>query len=199
MKAKRPYTRSEQMSRIRGTDTEPELIVRRRLWAEGVRYRLHYRTPGGRADLAVPAAKFALFVDGCFWHGCPEHYVRPRSKQEFWDAKLRENVDRDCRQTLALDDCGWSVLRVWEHEVGESPEHLVREILRFVGSTRRTRKTQWRVARVEFLDPTGDLERRHLEDLRSGSERRVEEGRRSTRKLGRVVRRHRSHSNESPP
>src|SRR4051794_31349953 len=104
------------MSRIRGANTTPELIVRRGLWKCGLRYRLHAKTPGGKADIVVPSAKFALFIDGCFWHGCPEHYVRPGSRNEFWDAKLRENVDRDRRQTLKLDAEGWTVVRVWEHE-----------------------------------------------------------------------------------
>lgn len=184
-----PLSRSEQMARIRGRDTTPELAVRRGLWAAGVRYRLHQRTVGGRADLVVPAHRFALFIDGCFWHGCPEHYVRPRSRNTFWDAKLAENVARDRRQTLALEAGGWRVLRVWEHDVREAPDYVVQRVLACLSAPGRpSRALQWRVTSVQWLDPIAGLERRHLEDLRDPSIRRTEEGRRSTRKVGRVRR-----------
>lgn len=179
-------TRSENMSRIRGKDTSPERIIRRRLWAAGLRYRLQAKTPGGRADLVVPGQKLAIFIDGCFWHGCPEHYVRPRSRNEFWDAKLAENVSRDRRQTLLLDTLGWRVVRVWEHEVHEAPEEVVGRILADAHQEKAPRRYNWRVARVELLDSIGDLERRHLEDLRDGRLQRIEERRRTTKKLGRV-------------
>ena len=120
-KRPRALSRSENMSRIKAEDTSPELTIRKGLWAAGYRYRLHFKTPGGKADLVIPSIKFALFIDGCFWHGCPEHYVRPRTKHEFWDAKLTENTTRDRKQTLALEAEGWLVLRVWEHEVVENP------------------------------------------------------------------------------
>lgn len=99
-----PLTRSENMARIRGKDTAPELVIRRGLWKAGIRYRLQTKTPGGKADFVVPARKLALFVDGCFWHGCPEHYVRPRTSNPFLDSKLRENVDRDRRQSEQLNN-----------------------------------------------------------------------------------------------
>ena len=90
-------TRSQNMSRIRGSDTRPEMVVRRALWSRGHRYRAGYKTPGGKADVAFPGKKIAVFIDGCFWHGCPAHYVRPRSREDFWSAKLLENVQRDRR------------------------------------------------------------------------------------------------------
>lgn len=90
-------TRSEQMSRIRGRDTKPEVSLRRLLWSRGCRYRVHFKTPAGRADLAFVGKKVAIFVDGCFWHGCPEHSVAPRSSRPFWEGKLRANVHRDQR------------------------------------------------------------------------------------------------------
>lgn len=179
-------TRSENMSRIRGKATSPERIIRRRLWAAGLRYRLQARTPGGRADLVVPGRKLAIFIDGCFWHGCPEHYVRPRSRNEFWDAKLAENVSRDRRQTLLLDTLGWRVVRAWEHEVHEALEDVVVRIFEAAHQEKPIRRSSWRVARVETLDATGDLERRHLEELRNGQIQRIEERRRTTRKRGRV-------------
>src|SRR4051812_22667472 len=114
-----PLTRSENMARIRAGDTQPEVQLRCALWKRGLRYRVNYRTPGGRADLALPGRKVAIFVDGCFWHGCPEHYVRPRSPSAFWERKLLENVSRDRRQTQQLLDAEWIPIRLWEHEVRE--------------------------------------------------------------------------------
>lgn len=178
-------TRSEQMSRIRGRDTEPELVVRRELWAKGIRFRRHFRTPGGRADLVIPRAQFALFIDGCFWHGCPEHYVRPRTRNDFWDAKLAENVARDRRQTRRLEQEGWTVLRVWEHEVREDPNGVVDRIQRAL-ERRPPRTRSWRVTRVDVLDPATDLERRQLVDLRDETVVKAEERIRSTKKVGRV-------------
>lgn len=178
-----PLTRSENMARIRGRDTLPELAVRRRLFARGVRYRLNFPTPKGRADLAIPARRFALFIDGCFWHGCPEHYVRPRSRNQFWDAKLRENVERDRRQMIALEVAGWTALRVWEHEIRSSPDRVVELVLAALAST-VTARPDWRVVRIEVIDPDRDLERRHLERLLPLGATRIEERRRTTHKVG---------------
>lgn len=174
------------MARIKGKDTEPELIVRRALRAAGLRYRLQVKTPGGKADLVIAKSKVALFVDGCFWHGCPEHYVRPRTSKAFWDTKLRENVDRDRRQTLALDAEGWLVVRVWEHELREDPARVAKAIVASLGKRPRPRP-HWRVVKVTWLDPVAGLERRQLEELRDGEKRQLEERVRSTRKVGRVA------------
>src|SRR5687768_10638296 len=106
------------MSRIRGRNTAPEIRLRQLLWRRGLRYRLAVRVSNVRPDLVFTGARLAVFVDGCFWHGCPEHYVRPRSSNaKFWAQKLQDNVSRDERQTLRLEADGWRVLRVWEHEL----------------------------------------------------------------------------------
>lgn len=174
------------MARIRASDTEPELAVRRALHAMSLRFRVQFKTAGGRADIALTRRRLAVFVDGCFWHGCPEHYVRPRTRNEFWDAKLRENVDRDRRSLLKLKEAGWIGLRVWEHEVAEAPERVVALILKALKSGRAPRRDDWRVVRVETIDAERDLERRFCERLSDASKTRVEERVRSTRKLGRV-------------
>ena len=109
----RDAERSRMMSRIRGRNTRPERRLRQALWAAGLRYRKHAKTPVGRPDLVFVGPRVAVFVDGCFWHGCPRHYVRPRSRTDFWSRKLRENVDRDRRQTLELHVRGWTVVRIW--------------------------------------------------------------------------------------
>src|SRR5262245_56530052 len=113
-------TRSEQMARIRAKDTSPERLLRCALWRAGLRYRLHRRTETALPDLVFRRDRVVVFVDGCFWHGCPEHYVRPRSRGEFWDTKLARNVERDRAQTRDLEARGWRVCRIWEHAVFEN-------------------------------------------------------------------------------
>jgi DNA mismatch endonuclease (patch repair protein) len=174
------------MSRIRGRNTSPERLLRKLLWKEGLRYRLQLRTLGCRPDLVIPAARVVVFIDGCFWHGCPEHYVRPRSRNAFWDSKLTENVARDRRQTLALDAAGWRVIRIWEHELLEAPERVAKRVLSGMKRGTRTTPLSMRVVRVEVLDAAQNLERRFLEELRSSKIASVDERRRSTRKTGRV-------------
>jgi len=95
------------MARIRGRDTTQEVLLRRELWHRGLRYRIHYRTIGGCADLAFIGKRIVIFLDGCFWHGCPDHYVPPRTSRAFWEKKLRDNVARDQRMTLLLEGVGW--------------------------------------------------------------------------------------------
>jgi DNA mismatch endonuclease (patch repair protein) len=175
-------TRSEQMSRIRGRDTKPERRLRSALWARGLRYRLHVRGLPGRPDLVFPGRKTVVFVDGCFWHGCPEHYVRPRSRTAFWARKLRENVNRDRIQCQALDSMGWHVVRLWEHEVLASPEKALMQVEAALTHERRRRRPSWRVLIVEPLDVNGSWERRTLVSGRVPHRTRVQRHKRHTRK-----------------
>ena len=177
-----PLTRSEQMSRIRAKNTRPERILRSLLWQDGLRYRLHADTPAGKPDIVFLALKVAVFVDGCFWHGCPEHYVRPRSSNEFWATKLADNVRRDVEQTRKLERLGWRVCRVWEHEVFEDPDQVLNRVRSAVSSRRWRPAPSWRVFKVIEVDPSIDRERRHMRDLRNGTRRRVATKRRTTRK-----------------
>lgn len=104
------------MARVRSKDTAPELALRRALWQCGLRYRLRPALVG-TPDLCFIAARVAVFVDGCFWHGCPQHYSAPVRNAEFWSRKVARNVERDRRTQSALEADGWTVLRIWEHEV----------------------------------------------------------------------------------
>lgn len=107
------------MSRQVSRDTTPELAVRRLLHAAGHRYRLNVRVPNmprRTIDIAFPRAKVAVFLDGCFWHGCPEHATHPKSNAEWWRQKLDRNMARDRETTEHLTAAGWTVLRFWEHE-----------------------------------------------------------------------------------
>ncbi|MCK6529693.1 very short patch repair endonuclease [Myxococcota bacterium] len=148
------------MARIKRTDTAPEVMVRRALWSRGLRYRLYARTPAGRPDLVFPASRVAVFIDGCFWHGCPTHYARPRSREEFWSTKLIANIDRDARQSAALVEAGWRVVRLWEHEVVEDLATAVDRVAQAVGGGVRAWPEQRRVRRV--IEIGNRLERREL-------------------------------------
>lgn len=96
--------------------TEPEMALRRALHARGVRYRLHHPSLPGRPDVALPASRIAVFVDGCFWHSCPDHGRTPRNNAGWWADKLAANVARDRRKDAALAEIGWLAVHVWEHE-----------------------------------------------------------------------------------
>lgn len=180
MATKKRSKRSALMSRIRGRNTAPETILRKALWARGMRYRIHARTPVGRPDVVFPGRRVAVFIDGCFWHGCPEHYVRPRTRNEFWDAKLADNVARDRRQTLQLEAQGWRVVRVWEHEVFEALDDVVLRVQACFDGGSPRRRASWRVSEVHVIDPASDLERRTLTDLRVAEKVRVVERYRTT-------------------
>jgi DNA mismatch endonuclease, patch repair protein len=113
--------RSANMRANRRTDTKPELALRRALHGRGYRYRKDYRLDldGGkrvRPDIAFTARRVAVFVDGCFWHSCPEHGSKPAVNVGYWDPKLRRNVERDRAADTALAAAGWEVVRIWEHE-----------------------------------------------------------------------------------
>jgi DNA mismatch endonuclease (patch repair protein) len=99
-------------------DTNPELALRRAVWRLGLRYRVDIAPIPGRrrADLVFTRAKVAVYVDGCFWHGCPTHATTPKANRDWWVAKLETNVRRDRDTDLRLAGAGWRVVRVWEHE-----------------------------------------------------------------------------------
>ncbi|WP_367280055.1 very short patch repair endonuclease, partial [Nocardioides sp.] len=110
---------SRRMSRQRTRDTEPERLLRREVHRRGLRYRVDAPLPGlprRRADLLFTRAKVAVFVDGCFWHGCREHKTAPTNNSDWWAAKLAHNVERDAETDEHMRSLGWTVLRVWEHE-----------------------------------------------------------------------------------
>jgi DNA mismatch endonuclease (patch repair protein) len=104
------------MSQIRGHNTTPELLLRGFLWRMGFRYRLRSKIEG-HPDIVFPSARVAVFVDGCQWHCCPDHWVRPKSNTDFWDLKFKRNRTRDMNVNEFLTGKGWRVLRFWEHEI----------------------------------------------------------------------------------
>lgn len=114
------------MKANRKRDTGPELRLRSAVHRLGLRYRLAVVVVAGGVrvvpDLVFPAQRVAVFVDGCFWHRCPTHGTAPRANDAYWGPKLDRNVARDRAVTVALEAAGWSVTRLWEHDIRESPE-----------------------------------------------------------------------------
>ncbi|WP_074249834.1 very short patch repair endonuclease [Mycobacteroides abscessus] len=112
--------RSRNMAAIRRKDTKPEVELRSALHRLGYRFRKDYpiRVDGKllRPDIAFTRQKIAIFIDGCFWHCCPQHGHQPNVNADYWSLKLQGNVARDRKQTATLQDAGWQVVRFWEHE-----------------------------------------------------------------------------------
>jgi DNA mismatch endonuclease (patch repair protein) len=104
------------MQQVPTQDTKPEVALRRELHRRGMRYRTHLKQLPGHPDIVFTGAKIAVFVDGCFWHGCPAHGRQPRHNSDWWEAKLENTRRRDRRNTRKLRTQGWSVVHVWEHE-----------------------------------------------------------------------------------
>ena len=132
-----PQERSERMSRVKGKDTMPELVVRRLVSRLGFRYRLHAAHLPGKPDLVFARRKCAIFVHGCFWHrhaGCPLCRL-PKSRLEFWKAKLEGNRKRDARNQRRLRKEGWRLMVIWECRLAK-PERLERRILKFLHQER---------------------------------------------------------------
>jgi DNA mismatch endonuclease, patch repair protein len=119
------------MRRQRRADTKPERELRKALHGAGLRYRVGYKLPGTRrsVDVAFPRERVAVFVDGCFWHGCPQHATWPKANADWWRQKIDANRQRDRDTDRRLSAEGWCVVRVWEHEDAEQAAHRVAEAI----------------------------------------------------------------------
>lgn len=137
------------MQAIRSRDTKPEQQIRRLLHAQGLRYRVAAKPlPGLRrtADIIFRPVKVAVFIDGCYWHGCPEHYVAPRTNPGYWSDKVARNIARDSDTNQQLKEAGWTVLRFWEHE---SPEESAMRIAAEVAKHRALARSKGTVESSE--------------------------------------------------
>ena len=125
------------MQANRGRDTAPELAVRRILHKAGLRYRVDFAPLGGRrrADIVFTRARLAVFIDGCFWHSCPEHATVPKNNRQWWLQKLDANRTRDADTDRVLTEQGWTVVRVWEHEDPGAAVDRVRSIVMEIRNT----------------------------------------------------------------
>lgn len=128
---------SRRMAGVRQTGTAAEVALRRELFRRGLRYRVNHvvlRSPRRTADIAFPGIGVAVFVDGCFWHGCPEHASWPKRNADFWRGKIEANRTRDADTTKRLNELGWVVLRFWGHE---SPIEAADAVVQVVDSARQ--------------------------------------------------------------
>jgi DNA mismatch endonuclease (patch repair protein) len=112
-------TRSYNMSRIKGTNTKPEVLVRKYLYAKGLRYRLHNKKLPGKPDLTLSKYRTVIFVNGCFWHGHNEckKFVWPKTRADWWKEKIKETIRRDNNALKLLEELGWKSFVVWECEL----------------------------------------------------------------------------------
>jgi DNA mismatch endonuclease (patch repair protein) len=122
---------SYRMRRVRRTATLPEQVLASELRRCGLRFQVDRPPVQGirsRADIVFKSAKVAVFIDGCFWHGCPEHATWPVANAVWWRTKIETNRSRDARITAVLEDAGWSVVRIWEHAVDQAAASVAAEV-----------------------------------------------------------------------
>jgi DNA mismatch endonuclease, patch repair protein len=122
-----------RMQAAKPRDTAPEKALRTVLHKKGLRFRLQVKpieTLNRTVDVVFPSVKVAVFVDGCFWHGCPIHGTQPKANAQFWQAKIQRNRERDVDTSLQLKKAGWRVVRIWEHDNPESAAQRIYNIVR---------------------------------------------------------------------
>lgn len=133
-----PEQRSYNMSKIKGTNTKPEILLRKRLFAEGLRYRINDKKLPGKPDVVLKKYKTVIFVNGCFWHGhqnC-KYFVIPKTRTEFWTNKINGNTTRDLKHENTLLKMGWNVITVWEcdlkrNKLNDTVTKIINQLKRF--------------------------------------------------------------------
>jgi len=124
-------TRSYNMSRIKGKNTKPEMLVRKFLFANGFRYRLNVKTLPGKPDIVLPKYKTVIFVNGCFWHGhngC-KYFVVPKTRTEWWLNKIKETQKRDREAEIQLNVSGWKIITLWTCQLKQNKNNTLYELL----------------------------------------------------------------------
>ncbi|WBV52839.1 very short patch repair endonuclease [Chryseobacterium gambrini] len=126
--------RSKNMSKIRSKNTQPEILLRKALWSEGIRYRLNLAKLPGKPDIVINKFKLAIFVDGSFWHGYKwdEKKIKIKSNKEYWLNKIERNIERDNENNIALQKAGYTVLRFWDHQVKKDISTCISIIKNFI-------------------------------------------------------------------
>lgn len=122
-----PEQRKRCMRNVKRVNTDIEIALRKALWRVGIRYRLNYKLPG-KPDLVLVGRRLAIFVDGCYWHGCPIHGQISKTNEAFWRRKINGNITRDAAVNSKLSSCGWQVLRFWEHEIKQDLDSCVHKV-----------------------------------------------------------------------
>ena len=120
--------RSEIMSAVRSKNTKIEINFRKELWRRGYRFRKHYNKLIGKPDIAMVKNKIAIFIDSCFWHGCPHHCRMPHSNRAYWNTKIKRNKRRDREVVKWYKKNHWNIFRFWEHEINNDMSECVQKI-----------------------------------------------------------------------
>lgn len=121
--------RAKTMRAVKSKGSKIESAVSKSLWSAGFRFRKNVETLPGCPDIAIKKYKFVLFVDSCFWHGCKEHCSIPKSNVEYWNRKIRRNVERDNEITSYYVHEEWTILRIWEHDLRSAFEEIISSII----------------------------------------------------------------------
>jgi len=120
------------MSAVRSKDTKMEVSFRKALWVKGFRYRKNPKKYFGKPDLVLKKYKTVIFLDSCFWHGCPDHCRLPKTKKKYWQDKVKRNKLRDIEVSKHYINKDWKVFRIWEHEIKESENDVVEKLISFL-------------------------------------------------------------------
>lgn len=134
MTAKEPIINPahKMMKNLKDKDTKIEILVRKKLWSNGYRYRKNNRNLYGTPDISFPSLNIVVFLDSCFWHSCPFHFKMPKKNEKYWVQKIKRNTERDLEVTQHYLDENWTILRFWEHEINADLDHVVNVIQYYV-------------------------------------------------------------------
>ncbi len=124
--------RSKMMSKIRGKNSVPELLLRRALWAKNIRFRIHCKDLPGRPDIVIEKYKLVIFVDGDFWHGYEWEKRKPKTNESFWIPKIERNMQRDRFANETLSEMGYNVMRFWEQDVEKNLKACVNQVVLYL-------------------------------------------------------------------
>ena len=125
--------RHKNMTNIRSTNTRIEKDVTKALWNLGYRFRKNVKTLPGKPDIAIQKYKIVIFLDSCFCHKCPEHFKKPKSNLEYWEPKIKRNIERDAEINQYYKDNNWHILRIWEHEIKKTNfQNTIEKIKNFI-------------------------------------------------------------------
>ncbi|MCY8516674.1 very short patch repair endonuclease [Bacillus atrophaeus] len=111
--------RSNTMKAVKSKNTKIEKVVCKKIWRRGIRFRKNVKDLKGKPDIAIKKYKIVIFIDSCFWHGCPLHGRIPKSNVEFWNNKIKHNIERDKSINQYYTRKGWNILRIWEHDLNK--------------------------------------------------------------------------------
>ena len=131
--------RSKTMAKIKGSNSKPELLLRKALWKENIRFRIHHKNLPGRPDLVIAKYRLVVFVDGDFWHGYEWKKRKPKTNQAFWIPKIERNMQRDQFVNSSLQAMGYVVMRFWEHEVKKNLASCVNQIKLYIEAAKQGR------------------------------------------------------------